>query len=259
VRAALPLLAAIIAAPLAAQAPTPIQDNSFLVEEAYNQEAGVVQHVSVFAHNRTTGDWEYGFTQEWPAPGLRHQLSYTVPLERARDGDGGSRGLGDVALNYRYQWIGDSSAPLAVAPRASLVLPTGSARRGGARWGVQANLPASLVISPRLVAHTNVGATHTFARDGVGASTELAVGQSGVWLLRPNFNFLLEAAYTLADEVDGNRGELTVAPGVRGAINTRGGLQIVPGLAVPIGVGRGRPDTAVLLYLSLEHAFRRAR
>ena len=38
--------------PLAAQEASstqPIADNSFLIEEAYNQEAGVVQHISTFS------------------------------------------------------------------------------------------------------------------------------------------------------------------------------------------------------------------
>jgi hypothetical protein len=30
--------------------PGPIQDNSFLAEEAYNQEPGVVQHIQTFTH-----------------------------------------------------------------------------------------------------------------------------------------------------------------------------------------------------------------
>ena len=38
----------------------PIQDNSFLVEEAYNQEDGVVQHISFFQYLPTTG---WAFTQ----------------------------------------------------------------------------------------------------------------------------------------------------------------------------------------------------
>ena len=33
-----------------------IQDNSFLVEEAYNQEAGIVQHISTFQIQRGTSD-----------------------------------------------------------------------------------------------------------------------------------------------------------------------------------------------------------
>jgi hypothetical protein len=42
-----------------------IQDNSFLVEEAYNQEEGVVQHINTFVRQHN-GDLLYTFTQECP-------------------------------------------------------------------------------------------------------------------------------------------------------------------------------------------------
>jgi hypothetical protein len=103
----------------------PIRDNSFLVEEAYNQEARVVQHVSVLSLARGAGDWEYGFTQEWPAGGQRHQLSLTVPLLSIAD----ASGVGDIAVNYRYQLAFDDASGNAIAPRLSLILPTGSTRR----------------------------------------------------------------------------------------------------------------------------------
>src|SRR5882724_1745004 len=61
-----------------------IQDNSFLVEEAYNQNFGVVQHISSFTWFFDSKDWVYTFTQEWPVPGdERHQLSYTLTLQHA--------------------------------------------------------------------------------------------------------------------------------------------------------------------------------
>jgi hypothetical protein len=70
---------------LAAQEqPAPgIQDNSFLIEEAYNQEAGIVQHISIFRSYRGTSDFEAAFTQEWPLGGIKHQLSYDLPLIRS--------------------------------------------------------------------------------------------------------------------------------------------------------------------------------
>jgi hypothetical protein len=107
------LLSCLICAPkLAAQSqllptpqlePVPIQDNSFLVEEAYNQERGVVQHVSTFSRSEGSDGWMYAFTQEWPVRSQFHQLSYTVPIAR-NDVDNGSTGLGDIAINYRYQF-----------------------------------------------------------------------------------------------------------------------------------------------------------
>lgn len=62
-----------------------IQDNSFLVEEAYNQEAGVVQHILNISpdvgRNNNPGEreWALNFTQEWPVFSQTHQFSYTVP------------------------------------------------------------------------------------------------------------------------------------------------------------------------------------
>ena len=90
----------LLASPSAAQDAKPIQDNSFLLEEAYNQEHGVVQHISTFARPNGGGAWGYSFTQEWPVGGIRHQLSYTVPVVQV---DGLGTGVGDVLLNYRYQ------------------------------------------------------------------------------------------------------------------------------------------------------------
>src|SRR5437773_10521171 len=50
-----------------------IQDNSFLVEEAYNQEPRVVQHI--FGMTRDADHrWTGTFTQEWPAGGVEHQI-----------------------------------------------------------------------------------------------------------------------------------------------------------------------------------------
>src|SRR5512134_3304729 len=90
--------AAALAAPLPAAA-GPIQDNSFLVEEAYNQEPGVIQHISTFRRDRG-GGWDYSFTEEWPVRGQRHQASVTFTALRPEEGAGG---VGDLALNYRLQ------------------------------------------------------------------------------------------------------------------------------------------------------------
>jgi hypothetical protein len=45
---------------------------------------------------------------------------------------------------------------------------------------------------------------------------------------------------------------------VRAAVNLAGGLQVVPGVSVPIGLGPSRGERAVFFYLSLEHPFRLA-
>ncbi|HWH76104.1 MAG TPA: hypothetical protein VNT76_01990, partial [Candidatus Binatus sp.] len=45
-----------------------IEDNSFLIEEAYNQEAGVVQHIwnAIYTKSGRSHGWNFSFTQEWP-------------------------------------------------------------------------------------------------------------------------------------------------------------------------------------------------
>ncbi|BDU77687.1 hypothetical protein METESE_26450 [Mesoterricola sediminis] len=258
------LLIPVLAGALGAQEPGPIQDNSFLVEEAYNQEPGVVQHISTFMRDRTSRDWLFTFTQEWPAPGITHQLSYTVPFQRLSASPDGRRAVGDVLLNYRYQLLGDGEARVAIAPRLSLALPTGDERqgRGAGAPGLQGLVPISVVLGPACVAHFNVGASFTpGARNAAGDKADLTswtLGQSFVWLAHPNANAMLEFAYTSGEAVAGpGRRERVetfyVNPGLRFAINFRSGLQIVPGIAFPIGVGPSRGDRSVFLYLSFEH------
>jgi len=51
--------------------------------------------------------------------------------------------------------------------------------------------------------------------------------------------------------------DVLISPGVRWAHNLKSGLQIVPGIAVPIGVGPTSGEKGILFYLSLEHPFRK--
>lgn len=267
------------AIPLAAQSPplqargnpAPIEDNSFLVEEAYNQERGVVQHISTFHRSAGTGQWVYTFTQEWPLRGRTHQLSYAVPLAHNNDSPAGGTGLCDIALNYRYQIGAAENDVLALSPRLTLLLPTGASRRGlgSGGTGIQLNLPVSVTLPARFVAHSNAGMTYTpRARDSFGnraATGSYTVGQSVIWLAHPKLNLMLESSWTSAQEVTGpgrtDRGtELLLSPGVRAAIDFPSGLQVVPGLAFPFGIGSSRGERAVFAYLSFEHPFaKRAR
>jgi hypothetical protein len=257
------LLTALLAATgsLGAQAPASpslrpaIEDNSFFVEEAYNQERGVVQHVFTFARfgapRRVT---DGSFTQEWPLGSQAHQLSLTLPYSWSAGA--GASGFGDVLVNYRYQLAGHAGWA-ALAPRLSLVLPTGS---GANDPGLQLNLPASKRLGARLVAHANAGATFL---PGAGQDRLVNVGGSVVGLATPKLNLLVELAWTCAGTRDapGRRAwerEVVVSPGVRAAIDV-GGLQIVPGLALPVRRSGGRRDVGVFAYLSLEHPFGRAR
>lgn len=237
----------------------PIQDNSFLVEEAYNQDPGVVQHIQTFIRSTRSDEWLYTFTQEWPVPGLTHQLSYTLAFQRAS----GSARPADAFLNYRYQLAGDAEARFACAPRLSVTLPEGNEKTGtgSGSVGIQALVPVSIVLGPKWVSHSNVGWTIVpSARDAAGekATTQaFNLGQSFIWLASPRFNVLLESVWIRAQSVTGpartSRSDtFLVNPGIRWSYNYPSGLQIVPGIAFPFGVGPSRGQKNVFLYLSFE-------
>ncbi len=266
----LPLAAVLLAAlPAGAQDDAPIQDNSFLIEEAYNQESGVVQHINAYSRDDDSGEWVYTFTQEWPLGGLRHQLSYSIPwLRSASPAEDGS-GVGDVGVNYRLQLVGSGEAPVAFAPRFTVLLPTGDDKKGRAAGspGLQVNLPLSVALGERFVTHTNLGATYTpNAHNPAGDKADVTVynfGQSFIWLARPKMNLMLELVYLSGREITGpgateQDDSFFINPGLRWAWDLPSGLQIVPGIAVPLGAGPSSGERQIFLYLSFEHAFRRS-
>jgi hypothetical protein len=223
--------------------PEAIADNSFFIEEAYNQDAGVVQHISGLYSN--DGAHDFGFTQEWPLFGHAHQISYSVPYSWG----GGENGIGDVMVNYRYQ-LRDVDDFAAIAPRLSLILPTGDEERGFGvgEPGLQVNLPISRRASAYLAWHVNVGATVFPDVDDLNA---WHAGGSVVGLVSPKFNVLFEVLHVEGE----GPAETTFNPGVRAAIDV-GNLQIVPGFSVPITRSGGRSDAGAFFYLSFEHPFK---
>ena len=247
-----------------------IQDNSFLMEEAYNQEPGVVQHINGFMKSLRGSGWVYSFTQEWPVFGQKHQFSYTLPIQRVNASPTALTGLGDIALNYRYQLVGDGEAKVAISPRFSVLLPTGDREKGLGLGtvGVQVNLPVSVVISDKVVTHWNAGATYLpSAKNSLSEKANLKgfnLGQSTIWLVKPSLNLMLETVWNRFESVAGrslrdHENSWLVSPGVRWAYNFESGLQIVPGIAVPIGVGPSRGDVSLFVYLSFEHPFGRKK
>lgn len=255
-------------APAKASEPGPIQDNSFLVEEAYNQEPGVVQHIQQFTWMPSAGSWVYTFTQEWPVTGIKHQLSYTLAAARVTGGGAPATGFGDVFLNYRYQLVGDGEAAVAVAPRLSAILPSGSARRqlGAGGAGAQVALPVSVVLSDRFYVNGNAGATWIpRAQNSLGqraGTVGYTLGGSAIWRGCNTLDLMLETVWARAQTPSGpgrvqSSDSWLISPGVRWAWNFPSGLQIVPGVGVPIGVGPSH-DRSVLVYLSFEHPFGKA-
>jgi DtxR family Mn-dependent transcriptional regulator len=251
--------------------PFEIEDNSFFVEEAFNQGPGIVQSIlgAVFLQD---GGWAVAFTQEWPAPGLRHQLSYSIPFV----GVDGSEGIGDVALNYRLQLLEEGPGQPAMAPRVSVLCPSGDADRGlgVSAWGLQMNLPASKQVHDFYV-HGNAGLTwypsvnsSVFPSASLAAAPDVAlvspfVSGSTIYRLRPMLNLMLESVFTWQDDVvapgvSERRFLRVLSPGVRGGWN-RGESQIIVGAALPITWGEAATDVGVFTYFSYEAPFWKAK
>ena len=244
----------------AAQHKFEITDNSFLVEEAFNQEPGVVQNIFAWTRDRD-GGWAATFTQEWPAPNMAHQFSYTIPVE----GHGPSRGLGDVLLNYRYQLMREGPGRPAIAPRVSLILPTGHEADGlgNGVLGWQVNMPFSKQFGD-VYLHANAGLTWLpgvalIPNVSTGSLTSSQLAGSAIWRVAPMFNLMLETVAGFQESVEElapvRTRSMTISPGFRRGWNT-GARQIVVGAALPITRESDATTAALLLYASYELPFR---
>lgn len=233
-----------------------VQDNSLLIEEAYNQEPGILQHISNL--RRQGRDWFFSFTQEWPLGSQTHQFSYTLPYSFLRNDGRRVRGVGDVLLNYRLQALYESDGAPAFAPRLSLILPTGSERKGigSGSFGYQINLPFSKIVTDRVTLHANAGVTSLFDVDG-RRPTGYSLGGSAVYAATRDFNLLLEMVGERNETVDSDRKierelALILSPGARYAFNLPAG-QLVAGVGAPIRLTKEKPSYGVMFYLSFEH------
>lgn len=258
----------------AAQGKRPIEvmeDNSFLVEEAYNQEPGVVQHIFTARYNNDSRrrGWEFDFTQEWPIFSQDHQFSYAIPSYRLVEDSDRQHGVGDILLSYRYQLLEEGEIKPALAPRFSLILPTGSRRRGTGNGvvGYEWSLPVSKKITGELGLHTNFGVVYLpnvrapLANGNLSRKHSLVsynVGASAVYAVLPRFHLMLEWLGDFEEEIDddGRPERLfkpVLSPGFRTAIVNQPNLQIVTGAAAPIGLNRKADNYSVFFYFSVEH------
>lgn len=241
--------------------PWEITDNSFFVEEAFNQDPGVVQNI-FGVYRPGDGSWSTGFTQEWPLRVHRHQFSYTLPYS----GSGFASGIGDVMLHYRFQVFDQTERRPAFSPRVSVVLPTGDASRGlgdnSAGWEV--NLPFSKQFGD-LYLHWNAGFTQLPKAGDIPAEHNLFTPRaavSGIWRARPMFNVMLESVFEWGEEIAGATTErnysTTIVPGFRTGWNV-GQAQAIVGVGVPVSIASGATDTGVFGYFSYELPFQRTR
>ena len=233
-------------------APFGIMDNSFLVEEAFNQEPGIFQNI--FTARRGDEDaLEAAFTQEWPLFTQTHQFSFTVGALSVN----GERGLNDLLINYRWQATTESASTPAFSPRVSLILATGDAASGGGT-GWQVNLPVSKQFNDTYI-HWNAGFTHMLATEGIARdhsrlTPRLAL--SGIRRLLPMFTLILESVVEWEHFVEGDalRCNWTLSPGFQTGWNA-GDKQTIIGLAIPVAISDGDANVSVFGYFSYELPF----
>jgi hypothetical protein len=264
------------------EAPAHIRDNAFLVEEAYNQEPGVVQHIFNWLTTWDRGpgvrsrDFAFTYTIELPLGSQTHQFSFTTLFLTSFEKTAGQAAtqqgdVGDTLLNYRYQLLADDDF-LWCAPRASLILPTGDKRFGSGTGevGYQFNLPVSRY-GEAFDFHLNLGITFVPnvslpLDDGASPRHDLYaynLGGSVFYKPQTNLHFFVEGLALWVDEISevGARERMNIAfinPGVRYAVCQYDEVEWVLGVSVPVGLTRGSADIGVFAYMSIEHTFRKA-
>ena len=193
------------------------EDNSFLLQEAINQEKGVMQFISNFYFdNLRGGDFLYSFTHEIPVSSTRHQINYTFyyhVLQKTASAEK-SDGIGDLNIGYQFMATGKKDWAM-VVPGITLILPTGKAISGNGTGGLggQINLAVTKRLSHSIITHYNAGFTFISKADrytSTIASGKILsfekdiqyknIGASVIWYQSRKFNWLLEAtSYFLSD------------------------------------------------------------
>jgi Putative MetA-pathway of phenol degradation len=257
------------------QAAEPIdgfEDNGFLVEEAYNQGRGEVQHTfsAVYTNDFRRRGWSFNFEQEWWLFTEDHQIAFSIPFYHLQEEGEKPRGVGDILIEYRYQLTKEGPNIPAVAPQFSLILPTGNRDKGTGNGvvGYEWSIAASKKVASRLALHANLGLIYLpKVRAPLDDDQRLSpkrslvsyeVGASVVFALSSNVHMLLEWVGEFEEEIN-NQGKkerdfkAILSPGIRAAVINKDGLQTVVGVGIPIGVTGPADNYGVFLYFSVEH------
>lgn len=261
----------------ATQPPVPLKisysdvlpDDSYLVELASNIEAGHLHTIAACTrYRRPSKDLMCGFTQEFAVKDGKYMFSYTAPVSSLDSHR--IVGLGDVALNFRYQMTGDENWAV-ISPRFSLLIPTGNKDQGlgtGAT-GMQFNLPVTKRLSESFLGSFNAGVTFlpkVKGEDSAGKIvrrnlTSYNLGGSLVWVARKHINPLIEYVANFAGEINeegriARHTEHIISPGIGLAWESKH-IKISPGMAVPVSFSQGAIRTGLFFYLAFEHPLKR--
>jgi hypothetical protein len=241
-----------------------IEDNSFLLEEAYNQEWGVYQFIQKYQSFEMANTYDYTFESEIPITDKVHQFSYEIPFARSEENRPGA--VGDIILNYRWQLFNRDGFIL--ADRFGLILPTGQVDNGAGTgvYGFEFMKSATVTLSDYWINHWNFGFSvlpNGKIQDIEKRRTlsDFTAGTSLIYLLTDHFNILLEGLLESEQSIneDGSKKaetSFTINPGFRFAMDFDWKeTQIVPGISFPTELLNGPTEHGVLFYLSIEPKF----
>ncbi len=248
-----------------------LSGNSFYIIEAYNQERGFVQHTfNTVWYPTKPKDLFLSYSEAWPVPDERNQVGFTFTYTLP---DSNASGIDDLYLNYSRQVLFEGKHGVAFAPAISLILPTGSVKKGlgFGTVGLQPLLPVSKRWNEYFVTHFNAGLTflpkaEVALPDGSLVRHNLTMvnfGGSIVWLIHRRFNFLTEFVGSLGSDISDSRhsnrySQYILNPGVRFSIPV-GRSEIVPAFSLPLSWMKNRYQTGLFFYLSINHPFTKAK
>lgn len=240
-----------------------IEDNSFLLEEAYNQKPGEFQFIQRYQGYNSGREYLFSSEGEVPLGSVQHQFSYQINRLNV-DGDHGT--YGDTTLSYRYQSVNKEA--FLMAHRLGVLIPTGSVQEesGYGVVGLEYMQAMTFILNEQWVNHWNLGFTHYSEgkhndSDKRRTLNMFRAGTSLVYLLKDNLNFLLEGLLGANENLNLNEKKeyekfFTLNPGVRTAIDFAWKeTQLVPGIAFPIRFQKDRVEHGIFLYFSIEPQF----
>jgi hypothetical protein len=253
-----------------------IEDNSMLIDEAFNQSHRSIQHIANLSFSKSAAT--YWYSQEIPLENEKHQLSFAVNYQSIRKHTATGynhteNGFGDVTFCYRPLIFGKNRRLLMV-PKFNVIIPSGNAQKGfgSGGWGGEFGVAVTKRIIPVLITNYNIGYSfvshadyYADAQDGSPAvkserdCTTKYLGVSAIWLVRPKFNLMMEYLITYGKTYSGGNWRMcnnaTLNPGFRFALQI-GKMQIVPGIGLPLNFSGNQLNNAgLLVYLSIEHDY----
>lgn len=241
-----------------------IEDNSFYLEEGFNQDAGMVQFIQSYEMSTRVSQGLYDLTIEMPITDKVHQWSYG--FEALNKGNEGRQDIGDSVLSYRYQSLNRDG--YLMAERFGLILPTGSVEHETSNGvlGLDFKYAATIPVATLWMNHWNVGSrilpnSKRFKQKVRVSEQEYSLATSGVYLYSDHLNLILEAIFTNFNGF-GDEGEkitenaITLNPGIRVDFDIDwNATQVVPGISFPARFVGGLIEQGILFYLSFEPNF----